>query len=223
MEFNNIPELVFETIHISTKSGDNFASNLQAATNNIIGLQFPYVAVMSLKNIANELNKSLSAKIKTLEKLKKKYRKQNINVVQDIIIDDFEMYNNNNIKFFTESNTKFLESMNDKSLIQIIIKQFENNLRGKQVDEEILNVYKLLQTACNYQFTKLTFANESQTVLNDKTLYRIVQVWQVFNQYFKIFDYLDYLENYYSIKNKTNVNYVSTIIELFVKIGPITC
>lgn len=199
-----------------------FAVDLQRASNAVISFSYPLVSVMTLKSIVDELNESIKSKKHTLDKLRKKYRHNNLNVIHDVIIDDVEMYNSENLRLFTGSQSELVHSVTQPSMLQIIFKQIEDNV-GKNSDPEFQEVYNFIHLACNNNFTKLSFENSNQTSLDPNTVYRIIQVWQVFEQYFKQFDYPDYLDHYNEIRFITKTGFVADIIELLVKAGPISC
>lgn len=222
--FEDIPELQHEPLVLSrTIAGGDFALDLQRMSNTLIYENFPLVASFTLRCIDEELEQSVQMKQRTLERLRQKYnrRTRNINVVHDIIIDDFEMAIEGNVQLIPDAHAKLMKTTKESNLIQIIIKQFEQNLEGKPIEKEFMNIYKLLRLAQNYKFTRVQFSNESQEVLDEHMIYRIVQVWQVFQQFFKQFDYVDYLQNYYSIKNSTDTKFVLSILRILVEIGPV--
>lgn len=227
MNFNDIPEISHQPMFLSTINvpDDSFAINLQKISNTLTCDFFPFVASLSLKYIDEELAHSLDTKQKTFKKLKKKYskRKQNVNFVHDIIIDDYEMAIEDNVQLIPNAHANLMKTSNERNLISIIIKKFEQKLHGKDPDKEYINIYKFLQNACEYEFTQLDFSNSSQTTLDEHLTDRIIQVWQIFQQFFAQFDYNNYLVNYYAIKNKTNTRYILSIIRILLEIGPINC
>lgn len=91
-----------------------------------------------------------------------------------------------------------IRTTKENNLVHIIIKQSEASLEGKPIEKEFKNICSLLRETCDNKFTQFEFINERQQVLDEYMIYRIVQVWQIFDQYFKQFYYL---ENYYTIKS----------------------
>lgn len=229
MNFDNIPEIPREPLYVDKrivqKQDENFHFQLQQMTNTLICENFPFVAAMSLKAIDEELQQSLDLKINTLAKLKEKYSKKssNINIVNDIIMDDFEMYISDNLQLMTNSSGRLLRNTHENDLVHIMLRKFEEIGQGIQTDKSFENIYKLLHETCSYTFTQLVFANEKQETLDRNMIYRIVQVWQIFQQFFKQFDYLDYLQNYYIIKNISDVRSCLAMLRLLIDIGPINC
>lgn len=228
--FESIPALSFDTVQLSRQN----ISSLEGETNEIFGIvlqrfthaiiceKYPFVASMTLQHIDNELAVSLRRKERTLAKLKKKYNKRtrNVNVVQDIVIQDFEMSIEDNVMLIPKPHSNLLRTAPERNLITIIIKQFEAALEGKLIEKEFTNIYTLLRDACDNRFTQLEFLNSNQQTLDSVIIYRIVQVWQIFDQYFKQFNYFDYLQNYYTIKNKSDTKFVASILRILIDIGP---
>lgn len=242
--FENIPEIKFECVTLSRNNsiinGENFNVQLQNFSNNLVCQYFPVVAASTLKYIDDELSISLNMKIKTLKKLKQKYsrRTRNINIVHDIIIDDFEMAIEDNVQLILKPYTNLMKTTPEKNLLQLILKQFElipSNTAA--MDKEYANIYKLLRETCDNKFTEILFASTAKnnndgggTSSADDSdnfekymQYRLVQVWQIFNQYFKQFDYVDYVQNFYIIKTITNIKFILTILRILVEIGSIEC
>lgn len=245
--FDNIPEIKFECVTLSRNNsiinGENFNVQLQNFCNNLVCQYFPVVAASTLKCIDDELSISLDMKIKTLKKLQQKYsrRTRNINIVHDIIIDDFEMAIEDNVQLILKPYTNLMKTTPEKNLLQLILKQFElipSNTAA--MGKEYANIYKLLRETCDNKFTEILFASTVKNNEDDSCdggtssvddsdnfekymQYRLVQVWQIFNQYFKQFDYVDYVQNFYIIKTITNTKFILTILRILVEIGSIEC
>lgn len=216
-------EPLYLDINDSVQLGGEFDVVLHKLSNMLIYEYFPFVAALSLKHIDDELEESLKMKIQTLEKLKKKYNKRskNVNIVQDIIIDDFEMYIDDNVQLIPNSHASLMKTTTENILIPIVIKQFSSAKEGKNIEKEFQNIYKLLNESCNNKFTKISFSNANQEILDEHMIYRIAQVWQIFQQFFKQFDYLDYLYNYYNINKINNTAEILNIIRILLEIGRI--
>ncbi|WBR61501.1 hypothetical protein [Drosophila suzukii associated hytrosavirus 1] len=227
MSFESIPELQHQSLKVSRIDvvDSSFSVDLQKYANTLIYRNFPLVASLTLQAIDEELEQSLEMKENTLRKLKKKYNKKsrNVNVVYDIIIDDFEMAIEGNVKLIPDAHANLMRTTNENNLIQVIIKQFEQNQEGKPIEKEFLNIYTFLRNACKYKFTNLVFADDNQENLDEYMVARIVQVWQIFQQYFRQFDYPDYLDNYYTIKRSTDTKFILSILRILVEIGTINC
>ena len=248
--FEEIPEIKFECVTLSRNNsminGENFNVQLQNFSNNLVCQYFPVVAASTLKCIDDELSISLDMKIKTLKKLQQKYsrRTRNINIVHDIIIDDFEMAIEDNVQLILRPYTNLMKTTPEKNLLQLILKQFElipSNTAA--MGKEYTNIYKLLRETCDNKFTEILFASTANNKDNNDEdeddngtcsaddsdnfekymQYRLVQVWQIFNQYFKQFDYVDYVQNFYIIKTITNIKFILTILRILVEIGSIEC
>lgn len=232
--FENIPELSHDPIYVDKQLIETDASrraynvNLQRFTNTIISQQFPFVASVTLKCIDDELSQSLNMKIDTLERLNKKYNKRsrNINIVNDIIIDDFDMYIADNVQLIPNAQADLMRSTKESSLVALLFNQGDENNKhtnNKTTKNEQQNIYNLLRYACEYKFTQLVFKDNTQRNLDQHMIYRIAQVWQIFQQYFEQFNYSEYLKNYYDIKRTANIAPIINIIRILVEIGPITC
>lgn len=232
--FEDIPELSHDPIYVDKQLIETDASrraynvNLQRFTNTIISHQFPFVASVTLKCIDDELSQSLNMKIDTLERLNKKYNKRsrNINIVNDIIIDDFDMYIADNVQLIPNAQADLMRSTKESSLVALLFNQGDENNKhtnNKTTKNEQQNIYNLLRYACEYKFTQLVFKDNTQRNLDQHMIYRIAQVWQIFQQYFEQFNYSEYLKNYYDIKRTANIAPIINIIRILVEIGPITC
>lgn len=232
--FEYIPELSHDPIYVDKQLIETDASrraynvNFQRFTNTIISQQFPFVASVTLKCIDDELSQSLNMKIDTLERLNKKYNKRsrNINIVNDIIIDDFDMYIADNVQLIPNAQADLMRSTKESSLVALLFNQGDENNKhtnNKTTKNEQQNIYNLLRYACEYKFTQLVFKDNTQRNLDQHMIYRIAQVWQIFQQYFEQFNYSEYLKNYYDIKRTANIAPIINIIRILVEIGPITC
>lgn len=225
MNFEDIPPLnhipVYLDIKEATKQNEEFSITLHKMSNSIIYEMFPFVAALTLKHIDDELGESLNMKQQTLEKLKRKYNKRskNVNVVQNIFIDDFEMYIDDNVQLIPNSHARLMKNTTENILIPIVLKQFSNAREGKNIEKDFQNIYKLLNEACGNKFTTVKFSNANQETLNPRMIYRITQVWQIFQQYFQQFDYVDYLNNYSNIKRSSDTRELINIIRILVEIG----
>lgn len=195
--------------------------------NNLIFLHYPVVASISLKKIDDELKISMNSKKKILTQLKDKYQKKtrNINIVQDIIIDDFEMAIDGNVTLIPNAQANLMRSATKNNLIQLLIKQFDNTTNIKNSEKDFENIYNLLRYACDYKFPNIKFEREYTKIITDDSLNkRIVQVWYIFQQYFKQFDYIDYLNNFVIIKKRShNIKFIFGILRILLEIGPIIC
>lgn len=205
---------------------DEFPVNLHNFSNNLIYEFFPYVASLTLDAIDNELEQVFELRKETFKKLKNKYKKgpKHVNIIHDIIIEDYEKaVTQTDVQLIPNSHASLIKSSNQNNLIQIIIKQIEEGSKNKPIDKEIKKIGDLLKFACNYKFTYFNLKNNSQEVLDEHKKYRIIQVCQIFQQYFKQFNYIDYLKNYKEIKDKIDINSVQNIIKILIEIGTISC
>lgn len=229
MSFDDIPYIIHEPVRLSRNNvshiDENFAVSLEKIANTLIFNNFPLVASFTLSSIDSELSQSVEMKRQTLEKLKNKYNKRSktVNIVHDIIMDDFNMIVDGDINLITDAHADLIKSTEEKNIIQIIMRNFENIVENKAVESHFENLYNFLRTACNNNFTKLEFTNEKQNILDQHMIYRIVQVWEIFQQYFKQFDYEDYLKHYYEIEKKSDTKFIISIIRILLDIGPIKC
>lgn len=236
--FRDIPELdvnVLKPFTMVTTTGPDdaapvkdvmFGPRLQKFANQLIYRTFPIVSSLTLKYVDDELGVALEMKQRTLRKLKKKYERlnaNNINIVQDIYIDDYEMAVADNVKLVPDDQARLLRTTNESNLIQIIIKNFEANVQGRPIDTEFKKIYSLLNEFCDNRFTRVEFTNTNQQTLDEHLLERIVRVWQIFEQYFKQFDYVDYLQNYYTIKSRADIKFTLSILRILMDVGALTC
>lgn len=222
--FQNIADIEFDGVR-ATPLPDlaTFGPRMQRLTNNIINSNFPIVSSLSLKYIDDELGIVLDMKKRTLKKLKNKYERDGrntVNIVQDIYIDDFEMAVADNVQLVPDAQTSLMRTADDSNLIQIIIKNFEATEKGVAVDREFTKIYELLNDFRDNTFTKVQFTNTNQSTLTDDMINRIVRVWQVFDQYFKQFDYYDYLLNFNQIKNIKSTKFPTTILRVLMEVSP---
>lgn len=219
----NIPDINFKSVPL-INGGDNMLQDMQRVTNIFIQDFFPIVSELTMHSLEQELNASLNMKERTLKKLKKRYKnsKQNINIISTLTNDDYEMDIEGNVKLITDSHAYLMRSARETNLIQIILKQYEKAIEGKSIELEYTKIYTLLREYCENTFTKLEFVNQKQSVLDDVLIQRIIKVWQIFDQYFKQFDYLDYLNNYNTIKAKADTSFILSIIRILVDVGAVT-
>lgn len=225
MSFEQIPFIsrtpLFLDAADTSRLDGGFNVDIHKYSNMLIYSYFPFVAALSLKHIDDELGQSMQMKQQTLDKLKRKYskRSKNVSIVQDIFIDDFEMYIDDNVQLIPNSHADLMKSSSESSLIKLVIKQFMDGREGKSVGKDFENIYKLLNESCNNTFTQIQFSNENQAVLGQQMTYRITQVWQIFEQFFKHFDYLDYLYNYYKITGTSDSKEILNILRVLLEIG----
>lgn len=223
--FIAIPELKYKNVTVVSKDIEHTADvELQRVANIFIRYYMPYVSELTLNSVEKELVSSLDIKRRTLKKLKRKYRKysQNASIVRDIINDDCEMAIEGNVKLLTDMHVSLMRSANENFLIKTICNQFQATIKGASGDHEYENIYKLLKEYCTNHFTKFEFVNDKQPKLSSDMITRLVQVWQIFDQYFKQFDYLTYLKRYYDIKEKSDSKYILSIIRILLDIGSLT-
>lgn len=222
--FQNIADIEFDGVQaIPLPDLKTFGPRMQRMTNNIINSSFPIVSSLSLKYIDDELGIVLDMKKRTLEKLKNKYERDGrntVNIVHDIYIDDFEMAVADNVQLVPDAQTSLMRTADDSNLIQIIIKNFEATDRGTAVDREYTKIYELLHDFRDNKFTKVEFTNSNQNTLTNNMLEKIVRVWQVFDQYFKQFNYYDYLQNFNQIKNIKSTKFPTTILRVLMEVSP---
>lgn len=226
MLFEDIPELIHNTLpqFIDVNIESNFEHDIELYCDKLTRYYFPYVTKLSLQTLSNDLNKRYNDKKLTLQRLEKDYirRQRHVNIVHDITINDYEMAIEGNVNLLSNAHIDLMKTIDEKSLIPIICKQFENINKGIESTKNYENIYSLLRKACENKFTQLHFVNNNQAVLSPQLVYIIVQVWQIFDQYFKIFNYLEYLKNYISIKNISDIKFVYSILRILVEIGPQT-
>lgn len=226
----DFPEIQYEPFMLSrtTKSvienDNNFSVSLQKYTNTLICEYFPITSSLTMKYINEELQQSLTIKNETLKKLKKKYNQtRNVNIIHEIILNDFneELESLNHIQLIPNAQSNLMSTTSENQLIQMIIKQFEDNVENNSMENEYLKIYEFLNIASKNNFTNLEFINNNQSISRDQ-LYIIVQVWQIFEQFFKQFDYYDYLQNYIKIKqSNSDSKFILSIIRILLEIGPI--
>lgn len=203
-------------------------SNLVKFANKMIFLKFPVVASLTLQSIENELDEAVQSKAKTLQTLTDKYaivQAKSVNIVQDVIVDDFEMAIDGNVKLIPDAYASLMRSSKKCDLIQLLIKNVSrtgggngNNNNESRFEKTLQKIYNLLRYSCEYKFPRLDAEDDNK--LNR----RYVQVWTIFQQYFKQFDYLDYLDNFVLIKKGVHdIKSLFAIIRILLEIGPIVC
>lgn len=204
-----------------------YKSSLMKVSNNLIFIWCPVTTSLTLKSIDNELDKALKSKINILNKLKDKYnvmRSKSINIVQELIINDFEMSIDGNVKLIPDAHISLMRSSRKNDLIQLLIKNINKNIGGN-IEKEFEKVYNLLRYSCEYKFPELCFESDYTPSITDETLNkRIVQVWTIFQQYFKQFNYINYLDNFVIIKKEAHdLKSTFALIRILLEIGPIVC
>lgn len=222
--FKDIPEMRFEPFH-RVDGGDKFRVALNEFTNTLIYENFPFVASLSLKAIHDELKESLDQKRITLRKLKEQYKKtMHANIMSNIIINDFEMADADNAQLVPNAHSSLLSTADDLAIVNVVMELAAPGYhKDDEIDKSLEEFSKLLRFACDYTLPRIYFKNTDQTVLAPNTIYCISQVWLLFDQYFKQFDYLDYLKNYFAVRSVDNNNTkrINNIIRILVNIGPI--
>lgn len=226
----SVPKPRFYKIDRQVIDQKTFHVQLQTFNNSLICFNCPYVSYLTMKHINLELSKSLTSKKDALKKLKLKYDRRvgNVNMtpVQSVILSDFEenLDFNNSVQLISGSQAILMSSSGEMNLLKVLMKQFENSTLNLPIVNLLESVVSIVKDACGREFTKLHFINEDKSVLDANITKLIVQVWQIFTQYFMQFNYIDFLRNFDTIKLKTDPKDILSTLKVLLDIGnPYNC